>query len=92
MSNLYLDAHCTDEERRRALYRGDLFVYSPSQATKKLCSLAQSMIEEAFSPHDPLRIDSVLSMEQCVAILAKLKPAFIHHPQCKSLLPWQEDF
>ncbi|HEY7577135.1 MAG TPA: hypothetical protein VH855_06025 [Acetobacteraceae bacterium] len=87
MANLYLDSRCTDDERRLALYRGDLFVYSPSEATKKLCSLAQSMIEEAFSPHDPLRVDRVLSMEECAATLAKLKPAFIHHPKCKSLLP-----
>ena len=26
-------------------------------------------------------------MEECAAVLAKLKPAFIHHPECKVLLP-----
>jgi len=87
VANIHLDARCTDEERRRALYKGDLFVYSPSRATTRLCELARTMIEEAFAPHDPLRIDRLLSMEDCAAILAKLKPAFIHHPECKQLLP-----
>ena len=26
-------------------------------------------------------------MEECAAVLSKLKPAFIHHPECKVLLP-----
>jgi hypothetical protein len=45
------------------------------------------MIEEAFAPHDPRHIDEFLSMEQAAAVLHKLKPAFIHHPDCKQLLP-----
>ena len=87
MSNIYLDTLCSDRDRRNALYHGDIFVYSPSEATKKLCGLAKQLIDEAFAPHDPRTIDRVLSMEECAAILVKLKPAFIHHPQCKRLLP-----
>jgi len=87
MSNIYFDAPCSDQDRRGALYRGDIFVYSPSDATKKLCRLAAGLINQAFAPHDPRTIDRHLSMEQCAAILAKLKPAFIHHPECKRLLP-----
>jgi hypothetical protein len=45
------------------------------------------MIEEAFSPHDPRHVDKNLSMEETAVILGKLKPAFIHHPECKRLLP-----
>lgn len=45
------------------------------------------MIEWAFAPHGPRRIDEALSMEECAAVLAKLKPAFVHHPECKTLLP-----
>jgi len=87
MTSIYFDRPCSDDERRRALYAGDIFVYSPSAATRRLCALAEELINEAFAPHDPLTIDRHLSMEDCAAILAKLKPAFIHHPQCKRLLP-----
>jgi hypothetical protein len=87
MSTIYLDREVSDEERRQALYDGDLFVYSPTPETVELCALARSMLEEAFAPHDPRKIHQHLTMEQCAAVLSRLKPAFIHHPQCKVLLP-----
>jgi hypothetical protein len=87
MSNIYFDYRCSDEKRRSALYTGDIFVYSPLEATAKLCALAKTMINEAFAPHDPRTIEHHLSMEECARVLASLKPAFIHHPECKRLLP-----
>jgi hypothetical protein len=87
MTNIYFDRPCFDDERRRALYAGDIFVYSPSAATRELCALAAEMTHAAFAPHDPQTIDHHLGMEDCAAILAKLKPTFIHHPRCKQLLP-----
>jgi hypothetical protein len=87
MGTLHFEQRPSDDERRRALYNGDIFVYSPIPATQKLCTLARGMIEEAFAPHDPRRIDQFLGMEEAAAILGKLKPAFIHHPECKRLLP-----
>ena len=87
MGTLHFDQRLTDNERRQALYSGDIFVYSPVPASRKLCALARGMIEEAFAPHDPRRIDQILGMEEAAAVLAKLKPAFIHHPDCKRLLP-----
>jgi hypothetical protein len=87
MANLHFDQHLSDDERRHALYSGDIFVYSPTKGTQKLCALARTMIEEAFAPQDPRRIDQNLSMDEAAAILAKLKPAFIHHPDCKRLVP-----
>jgi hypothetical protein len=44
------------------------------------------MIESAFAPHDPLRAHETLPVEQCVEILAELKPRFIHHQKSKKLL------
>lgn len=87
MTIVHYDARCTDDERRATLYQGDIFVHSPLPATRRLVELARGMIEEAFAPHDPRKIDQALSMEECAAVLAKLKPAFIHHPECKELLP-----
>jgi hypothetical protein len=87
MTTVHYDARCTDDERRDALYRGDIFVYQPLPAAQRLAELARGMVEAAFAPHDPRRIDQALSMEECAAVLSKLKPAFIHHPECKVLLP-----
>jgi hypothetical protein len=87
MANLHFDDRCSDEERRLALYRGDLFVYSATPATERLCALARELLESGFAPHDPRKVDKVLTMEECAGILARLKPTFIHHPECKVLLP-----
>ena len=87
MNNIYFDSSYSDQDRRSALYNGDIFVYSPSDATAKLCALAKEMINEAFAPRDPRTIDRHLSIEECARILSSLKPAFIHHPECKRLLP-----
>ena len=87
MNNIFFDNQCSDEKRRSGLYAGDIFVYSASEATAKLCALAKTMIIEAFAPHDPRTIEHHLSMEECARVLASLKPAFIHHPECKRLLP-----
>jgi Phytanoyl-CoA dioxygenase (PhyH) len=87
MTNIYFDTPCSDQDRRNALYAGGIFVYSPSAATTQLCQLAARLVNEAFAPHDPRTIDRHLSMEDCSAVLAKLKPVFIHHPDCKRLLP-----
>ena len=45
------------------------------------------MLEQAFAPHDPREIHKHMSAEAVAAALAQLKPAFIHHPECKRLIP-----
>ena len=87
MLNIHIDAVLSDRKRREELYRGGIFIYSPCDATRKLCDLAREMIVGAFAPNDPQTIDKHLGMEACSQVLAKLKPAFIHHPECKKILP-----
>lgn len=87
MFNIHFDAFLSDRERREGLYRGDIFVYSPTAPTRRLCDLAREMLVDAFAPNDPQTIDRHLSMEACAQILSKLKPNFIHHPECKQILP-----
>ncbi len=87
MANVYYDARISDEERRAKLYAGDLFVYSPSSASLALCRLARELAIEAFSPLDPETAQHELPVERYAAILAELKPKFIHHPECKRLIP-----
>ena len=77
----------SDDERRERLYQGDIFVFSPTPATKDLIALAGDMLLRAFAPHDPREIHKYKSPDEVAAILAKLKPEFIHHPECKVLIP-----
>jgi hypothetical protein len=86
MNTVYMDSPISDDERRRQLYAGQLFVISPRPATVALCEFAKSMIKEAFGSIDPLEAQYHMPVEQYVAIVGPLKPKFIHHPETKKLL------
>lgn len=87
MSALFIDSKLDDEARRRRLYSGDIFIFSASPNTEALIGLAREMLEKAFAPHDPRTVHEHLTAEEAASILGKLKPAFIHHPECKRLIP-----
>src|SRR5580700_7740271 len=84
--NIFLDSKMDENRRRQELYRGSVLVYSPSPSATKLCEFARELIEAAFHPHNPLKIHETLPVEECVKILADLKPKFIHHPVSKQLI------
>jgi hypothetical protein len=81
--NIYIDSKLSDDARRRELYRGSLFVHSPSPNALKLCRLAQELIEEAFGGLNPVKVQEDVPADKCAEILAMLKPKFIHHPKAK---------
>jgi hypothetical protein len=84
--NLFLDPQMDEAKRRQELYRGSVLVYSPSPSALKLCEFARELIETAFHPYDPRKIQDSMPVEKCVEILADLKPKFIHHPTSKELI------
>jgi hypothetical protein len=83
---LHLDARVSDDERRARLYRGEIFAYGARASALALCEFARELVRDAFAPHDPELAQRALPVEQFVAILAELKPRFIHHPESKRLL------
>ena len=87
MSAVYFDADLSDDERRARIYAGDIFIFSPTPGTRALISLAQEMLEAAFAPHHPRELHKHHTAEEVAGVLGKLKPSFIHHPECKKLLP-----
>ncbi len=87
MTAIFFDRKDSDDVRRSRLYQGDLYAFSPRPATTALCQLGRELAEEAFAPFDPRDAQRYLSVEQYVAVLAQLKPRFIHHPRCKELIP-----
>jgi hypothetical protein len=84
--NIFVDSKMSDDARRQELYKGAIFVHSPCPSAVKLCELAQAMVEEAFQPLDPRKVQETLPVEETVAILAILKPKFIHHPKSKECI------
>ncbi len=86
MNTVYFNRFVDDDRRRAELYGGQLFVYTPTASTEALCAHARSMAEEAFAPLDPRTAQDELPVDEYVAILAELKPSFIHHPQSKTLI------
>jgi len=86
MNSVFLDPDFDDGERRRALYDGQLIVYSPRPSSTAFSAFARGMAEKAFGSLDPRQAQHSLPVEQYAAILAELKPKFIHHPVVKELL------
>lgn len=87
MTSIHHDSALSDAERRAQLYAGDLFLFSPTPGSRALVELGISMAVEAFAPLEPQQAQFELPVERYAQILAALKPAFIHHPECKRLLP-----
>jgi phytanoyl-CoA dioxygenase PhyH len=86
MHAIYVDSPASDDNRRERLYAGDLFVYSPRPATSALCEFGRQMAEEAFAPLDPETAQEEMEVEAYAALLAELKPRFIHDPDSKRLI------
>lgn len=80
---IYIDPSISDDVRRQRLYEGQLLVYSPRPSTLAWIKFARTMITEAFAPFDPQRAQHHMPVEDYAAVLGKLKPAFIHHPESK---------
>lgn len=83
MNTIYFDFQKSENERRELLYNGQLFVYSPCKSAVEMCKFTQQMVREYFGSLDPTTAHNDLPVEEYAAILAELKPKFIHHPESK---------
>lgn len=75
-----------DSERRTRLYRGEVLLYPARPETQALIAFAGEMIADAFVGRDPETAQHDMPVDEFAAVLADLKPAFIHHPYSKQLL------
>ncbi|MBO3746971.1 hypothetical protein J5X84_12915 [Streptosporangiaceae bacterium NEAU-GS5] len=87
MTTLFSNSAVDDDRRRELIFQGEIFVYSANAASAELIGFAREMIEDAFGGMDPELAQFEMPVEDFAALLADLKPRFIHHPQCKKLLP-----
>jgi Phytanoyl-CoA dioxygenase (PhyH) len=84
--NIYFDSKAGDDNRRKGIFEGSLYVHAPSPGALKLCGLAQDLIQEALGPLDPATAHEHMPPEKFAEILSVLKPKFIHHPSAKLYL------
>lgn len=87
MNSVFFDAAVSGDERRRGLYDGRLFVCSPTKSSLEFCQFADEMIRQAFGSRDPQLAQFEMDVTEYAALLADLKPRFIHHPKSKEYLP-----
>ena len=85
MTNVLSNPSFDDATRREHLYGGDVMVYGASPATLALVEFTRGLVEEAFGELDPQTAQHHMQVEDFAALLADLKPRFIHHPRCKEL-------
>jgi hypothetical protein len=83
MTSLIIDPACTDDGRRQALYAGDIFVHTASPAIQDFVAFTREMIQDAFGGLNPETAQYDMDVESYAALLGRLKPAFIHHPESK---------
>jgi len=86
MNSIYMDIPMTDGARREALYGGQLLVYSATPSSNALVQFARGLLREAFGSLDPETAQHHMRVEEYAALLADLKPKFIHHPKSKEFL------
>ena len=84
--DVHIDVGYSSDEMRTRIYRGEIVILSATPATKALVDHARALIEAAFAPRDPRHAHEHLSVAECVEILTRLKPHFIHHADTQKLL------
>lgn len=86
MPVLLANSRINDDVRRKMIFQGDVFLYSATPASTELIEFARELIEEAFDGRDPQTAQYEMPVEEFAALLAQLKPRFIHHPTSKRIL------
>jgi hypothetical protein len=86
VTSVIVGSSLSDDERRDRLYAGDLFVQYASPAIASFVDFTRQLVEEAFDPYDPELAQYEMDVESYAAVLARLKPNFIHHPESKTHL------
>lgn len=86
MNSVLIDAAVSDGKRREMLYDGQLFAYSPTASSLRFVEFARDMIRRAFGSLDPETAQYEMPVEPYAALLAELKPKFIHDPRSKECI------
>ncbi|MGW0042414.1 hypothetical protein [Rhodococcus sp. NPDC003348] len=86
MTTIFTNPQMDDDTRRGRLYGGDVFAYPAGPGPAALAEHARALIVAAFGELDPETAQYRMPVEEFSALLADLKPRFIHHPTSKTLI------
>lgn len=86
MNAIFVDPGFNDDARREKLFSGQLVLQSPTRSSLALVEFAREMLKDAFGALDPETAQYHMEVEKYAALLADLKPKFIHHPRSKECL------
>lgn len=86
MPNIFEDSSFSEEQRRAAIFAGDIFRSQPTAAWTALSDFAREIVAAHFGKRDPLRAQHELPVEQYVGIVGPLKTFFTNHVQTKILV------
>ncbi|MBX6388567.1 MAG: hypothetical protein IRZ08_06135 [Frankia sp.] len=86
MTTVQVESTLSDDDRRARLFAGEVFVYAPKPSTLAFVEFTRGLVREAFGDLDPETAQYHMPVEEYAALLADLKPRFIHHPRCKELI------
>jgi hypothetical protein len=82
-STVFFDSALGDDDRRRLLYQGQLFVYSARRPVREFVRFAADFIRDGFGGLEPETAQHAMPVEGYAELLGRLKPQFIHHPESK---------
>jgi hypothetical protein len=78
MNTVYFDPTFDAAESRNRIYDGQILVTSLRASTMRIVEQARDVLENGFPGVDPRDAQHHMEVERFAAILAQLKPAFIH--------------
>ncbi|TAE23154.1 MAG: hypothetical protein EAZ92_14935 [Candidatus Kapaibacterium sp.] len=85
MNTLRLNPKYSDQERREAIYNGNLLLHTASPAVTNLRNWADELISEAFGA-EPQKAQYDMAVEQFVTVAGPLKSKFTNHQKTKELI------
>lgn len=86
LMKIYFDEHLADQQRRKALHDGQVFVYSANCYSSQLATLAQSLCEDQFFPHHPRIAHRHIRWDDFKCEVQQLNTKFREHPESQRLV------
>jgi Phytanoyl-CoA dioxygenase (PhyH) len=86
VQSIVLNPKYDDQSRRRALFSGEIILYSAIGASELLCRHAKQMALDAFAPRDPEHAQEDMTVDEFVSIVGPLKGRFTNDRRTKELV------
>jgi hypothetical protein len=83
---MLVDSTLDDEQRRRELHAGRVFMFSPLPSSLALCERARQFAREALSPHEPHTARFQLDADEHAAALRRVREEFPAHAESRRLM------